>query len=614
MTRYLMVAIACVCARALAAQTPDTSGASVTMSVTPQEIATNGTVTVSGLAYPQPGARISMTVTSPSGAATITDLTPNASGRYTSTFSKTSTEGEYKVSVQAGANGAPARATFTVRSYTLDIDEDVADNKAFLEATTSFVAAVKKGVDNMPDSPARTGMEEKLAPLEAETEKLPEQSAKLSQALANVKTMMTGHPDAAPALQPFFDHLAHLDEQAKVDRTDIDKQIAESETKLAACDAIDHATQALKAVPQMIAIAKRPYDFALAFFTNMAASVAPPGAEGSIAAGGKLSSDLSKAAGEPKESLAESEIELGSESEVAERLVDRIPESVRSTSGYKFVVAESKSFLPTIVDGLGERNGSLHLFNQVTKLAGDIAAYANEQLFAQYCEKFEGPFTAIMEAHFYSKPRPDGHIVEWWSYTTTIAGTMVLRYPKSAAGTAVALSGQIEGGARRFTYKENVFDSALYGKMGKGGTVYVIDVPPPATDNASGGVVNSLTSPTAFFIPVTGQFANGAISLTLGDARTDFNPTYTKAHTVYAVVAPSTLMTPIYNHFSLPYKDAHWIVYSAMDFKNGAPVLTVSSGAHQMKVDRTFDTRHPGPQNLGHYTMHLTLCNPGCSK
>jgi hypothetical protein len=191
---------------------------------------------------------------------------------------------------------------------------------------------------------------------------------------------------------------------------------------------------------------------------------------------------------------------------------------------------------------------------------------------------------------------------------------MVLRYPKSAAGKAVALSGQIEGGAKRFTYKEDVFNSDLYGKMVKGGKVYVIDVPPPATDNASGGMVNSITSPTAFFIPVTGQFANGKISLTLGDARTDFNPSYTKAHTVYGVAAPSTLMLPVYGHFSLPYKDAHWIVYSAMDFKNGAPVLTVSSGAHQMKVDRTFDTRHPGPQNLGHYTMHLTLCNPGCSK
>jgi hypothetical protein len=614
MRRYLIIAITCVFARALTAQTPDTSDAWATMSVTPQEIATNGTVTVSGLAYPQPGGKISLTVTSPSGTATTVDLAPNASGRYTSTFSKTSVEGEYKVSVHAGAKDAPARATFTVRSYTIDIDEDVADNRAFLEATTSFVTAVKKGVDNMPESPARTAMEEKLTPLEAETEKLPEQSAKLAQALANVKTMMTGHPDAAPALQPLFDHLAHVDEQAKVDRRDIDKQIAESEQKLAACDAIDHATQALKAVPQMLLIARRPYEFVVAFFTNMAASVAPPTAAGPIAAGGAMAGGLTKAAGMPTESLAESEIELGSESEIAERLVDRIPESVRRTPGYKFVVAESKSFLPRAVDGLGERNGSLHLFNQVTKLAGDIAAYANEQLFAQYCERFEGPFTATMEAHFYSKPQPDGSIPEWWSYTTTIAGTMVLRYPKSAVGTAVALSGQIEGGAKRFTYKEDVFNSDLYGKMVKGGKVYVIDVPPPATDNASGGMVNSLTSPTAFFIPVTGQFANGAISLTLGDSRTDFNPSYTKAHTVYGVAAPSTLMLPVYGHFSLPYKNAHWIVYSAMDFKNGAPVLTVSSGAHQMKVDRTFDTRHPGPQNLGHYTMHLTLCNPACSK
>ena len=244
--RYLILAIACVFARAGAAQTPDTSDASATLSVAPQAIPMNGTVTVSGLGSPMAGARLSMTVTSPSGAATTMDLVPNASGRYTSTFSRTFAEGTYTVSVQAGGKGVPTRASFIVRSYTLDIDEDVADNKAFLEATTSFVAAVKKGVDNMPDSPARTGMEEKLAPFETETAKLPEQSAKLARALTDVKTMMTEHPDAAPALQPLFDHLAHLDEQAKVDRKDIDKQIAESENSLAACDAIDHATQALK--------------------------------------------------------------------------------------------------------------------------------------------------------------------------------------------------------------------------------------------------------------------------------------------------------------------------------------------------------------------------------
>ena len=597
MMRTLILAT-CISARVLSAQAPDTSDASMTLSVSPQELAKNGTVAITGLAYPQPGVRISMTVTPPSGTA----------------FVKTGAEGEYKVSVQAGAKGAPAHASFTVRSYLVDIDEDVADNKAFLEASASFVSALKKGVDNMPDSPARTDMESKLSSLDEETKKLPDQSAKLAQALAHVKQMMTERPDAAPALQPFFDHLAQLDERAKQERVEIDKQIAESEKTLAVCDAIDHATTGIKAVPQMIAIAKRPFDFAVAFFTNMAASVAPPGAGGMIAAGGKLTSGLPKAAGKPKEALAEGEIELGSETEVAERLVDRIPESVRNTPAYKFVVAESKSFLPSVVDGLGESNGSLHLFNIVTKLAGDIAAYANEQLFAQYCEKFEGSFTAAMEAHFFAKPQPDGRTPEWWSYTTTIAGKMVLRYPKTAAGKAVALSGQIEGGATRFTYRENVFDGDLFGKMMKGGVVERVDIPPAATDDASGGMVNAMTSPTAFYIPVTGQFANGTITLVLGDARSDFNPTYTKAHTAYVVTAPSTVMLPVMGHFTLPYKDAHWIVYSAMDFKDGAPVLSVASGAKAMKVDRTFDTQHPGAQNMGHYTMHLTLCNPACSK
>jgi hypothetical protein len=613
--RALVLALAaCAAARDVAAQTPDTTDASATVSVAPQELAKNGTVSFTGFAYVQAGGHISVTVTPPSGAPTTLDVVPNASGRYTSTFTRTSTEGEYKVSAQAGAKGVPGHASFTVRTYLVDIDEDVADNKALLAASASFVSDLKKGVDNMPDSPARTDMESKLASLDEEVQKLPAQSAQLGKALANVKQMMTSHPDAEPALQPFFDHLDDLDARAKEERKEIDKEIAESEKSLATCDAIDHATVGLKAVPQMLTIAKRPFDFAVAFFTNMAASSAPPGAETGIRAGGKVAAGLPKAAGNSKESLAENEIEIGSESEIAERLVDHIPESLRSTPAYKFVVSETKSFLPSVVDGLGERNGSLHLFNIATKLAGDIAAYATEQLFAQYCEKFEGPFTATMEAHFFAKVQPDGRIPEWWSFTTTIAGTMVLRYPKSAAGKAVALSGQIEGGATRFTYKENVFDTDLFGKMIKGGIVRRADIPPAATDDASGGLVNAMTSPTSFFIPVTGQFADGKITLTLGDARYDFNPTYTVAHTTYVVSAPTTLGLPVMGHFALPYKDAHWIVYSAMDFKQAAPVLTVASGAKAMTVDHTFDTQHPGAQNMGHYTMHLTLCNPGCSK
>jgi hypothetical protein len=37
--------------------------------------------------------------------------------------------------------------------------------------------------------------------------------------------------------------------------------------------------------------------------------------------------------------------------------------------------------------------GAVSMFDKATKLAGDVTAYVNEQLFAKYCQKFEGKCT-----------------------------------------------------------------------------------------------------------------------------------------------------------------------------------------------------------------------------
>ncbi len=370
------------------------------------------------------------------------------------------------------------------------------------------------------------------------------------------------------------------------------------------CDAIDHATQALKAVPEMMEIAKKPFDFAVGFATSMVKSELPASAAAGVDAAGKLTTGLPKAAGKPNESLAENELEVGSESEIAEKLVEHIPESVRSTPGYAFAVSESKKYLPKIVDGA---EGPLGVFDKVTSLAGDVIAYANEQLFAKYCQKFEGEFTATMTAHFYSKPVGGHDPVEWWNFSTAIKGKLTLRYPKDATGQAVALSGQFEGGATHFTYFENVFSTDLYGAMIKGGYYGHKDVAPAATDNAEGGMVNALTSPTSFYVPVTGQYAGGKITLTLGAARTDFNDTFTRAHTFYVVIAPLTLMLPVMGHFTLPYMNAHFILDHLIkgDYDVGQAGKTMVLEIKEAK-------NLPGPQNLGVYGMELKACNPGC--
>jgi hypothetical protein len=588
----------------VSAQAPDPTEPSVTLTVTPGEIPANGTITLAGLGYPQKGVPVSIVVTNPTGVTSTLSATPDKSGRYSATFRQTSATGGYTVSARIGAKGVPAVGAFTVRTYLIDIDDDVADNKKFLEEGADFVAAVKKGVDNLPDSPARTEMETKLDALDDQTKQFADQATHLGAALDHYKSLVSQNPDAATILQPFFDHLAQLDEQERAQTKQYAAEIQESERNLQTCDAIDHATTGLKAVPEMIAAIKKPYDFVLNFTINMAKSSVPSTATTAAGAVGTLVKDLPTAAGSPTESLAENEIDLGSESEIAEKIVSHIPKALRETPAYAFVVKETKSFVPDVVDGT---KGPLDVFDKATKLAGDVIAYANEQLFAKYCEKFEGKFTATMTAHFFSKPNAQGVFVEWWTYSTTIQGLLTLRYPKSAEGRAVALSGQYEGGATRFTYKEDVFNDAIYGKMARGGRVELVDVAPAAVDDASGGMVNDVVSPTSFFVPVTGQMADGKVTLVLGDARSDFDDAYARAHTVYVVFAPSTLMLPVVGHFSLPYTNAHFILDHI-----GKGDFAVTQTGESMTLARTQDKTLPGPGNRAEYTIDLKACNPAC--
>ncbi|MGH7867435.1 MAG: hypothetical protein ACREP9_07320, partial [Candidatus Dormibacteraceae bacterium] len=240
-------------------------------------------------------------------------------------------------------------------------------------------------------------------------------------------------------------------------------------------------------------------------------------------------------------------------------------------------------------------------------LAVDVVGFATDQLFSQYCEKFEGPVTATMTAHFYSITTAGNKPTEWWTYSTAIKGKLTLRYPKSAAGKSVALSGQIEGGATHFTYKSNVFTDDLYGKMAKGGIVRTKDTAPLATDDASGGFVNSLASPTSFFIPVNGTFSNGNINIEMQPARTDFNETYTRGHTFYVIIAPTTLMLPVLGHFTLPYVGAHFLLDHL--FKGDFPV---EQQGKTMMIKKVASQDYPANHNMATYTIDLKACNPGC--
>jgi hypothetical protein len=122
-------------------------------------------------------------------------------------------------------------------------------------------------------------------------------------------------------------------------------------------------------------------------------------------------------------------------------------------------------------------------------------------------------------------------------------------------------------------------------------------------------MVNDMVSPTSFFVPVTGQMVDGKVTVVLGDARSDFNDSYTHAHTVYIVVAPTTLNLPVAGHFSLPYMNAHFILDHI-----GKGDFTVQQTGESMVMTRQQNKDLPGPGNDAVYTIDLKACNPACGE
>jgi hypothetical protein len=599
---------------------PDPNAPGLTLTISPVEAPMNGRVTISGIAFPDVAGQVRVTISMPSGGPSVLVVSPDAHGRYSIVFGQTGAEGTYKVSAVAGPKGVPATASFTVKNYLLDIDEDVADNKALLSEDSILVVAVKKKVDDAPDSPARTDMEAKLDALAQATKKASAQTAKLASFLKPFKDIVTRDPAAAAALQPLFDHLSQLDARAKKARATIKAEVEGSAKDGETCDRLDHATEALKMVPEAMAILYEPYEFVTGVATAMAKSKLPPEARGSVDAAA-TAANLAHTLGDArtaenaadawkdaqrsaKETIADAELDAGMESKYGEKLVDMLPESFRATEGYRFAVGEIKKILPTIISGQTEAHD---VFKIGATVAGDALAYGQNKLFARYCDKFEGGFTATMIAHFYSTNTDSSKSVEWWGYSTTIHGTIVLRYPKSVMGRAVQLTGQIEGGATDFRYREDVFNSALFGKITQGGKVRTADFAPAAADNAEGGVINSLASPTSFMIPIRGVFNEGTITMTMGDATADFDPEYTKAHTVYMVTATNLVGWPVFGHFSLPYVNARFILNHLID-----GTYTVERSGSAMVVSKKDRQERPARGNLAIYTIDLKACNPGC--
>ena len=383
--QHVFVLIALVSLMNAIAQTKDEP--SVTVQVQPDRIAPGGAVTISGLGYVQSGGSIAITVTTPTGTSAKLMAIPDNQTRYSTQYIGAAAPGTYSVSAQAGAKSTPAKTQFTVQSTTIDIDEDVADNKKFLEAAQDLVTTLKKQVDTVPDSPAKTEMSAKLDKLMPALNTVTQQSTHLASMVQPFKSLLAQHPQTQPALQPFLDHMAELDEKTREDSQALVKLSAQSQRTLKGCDTIDQSTQALKGLSEVLDAAHDPFEFVTAYASGLAGSAIPgagPAAEqaaraASLAEGiseaGESEEGLNKATHAAAGSAIEGEIELGGETAIANKLLAALPESLRSSNGYALAVTEVKKFAPRVVKDGGD---VIKQFVNAAALATDVATYANE--------------------------------------------------------------------------------------------------------------------------------------------------------------------------------------------------------------------------------------------
>ena len=387
--------------------------------------------------------------------------------------------GDYTVTAQVGDKGVPGTTHFTVESSAIDIDEDVADNQKFLDESKDLTKKVKTAVDNTPDLPLRKPqMESKLGTLETKLDQVSQQSAQLTSMLAPVKTS-AGATSRSP-IRVAADArvtLHRLDQQAR-ERGDavVTRRLQTCRRRSRPAIRSIRRSRPCRRCPTYWTWWARPFEFVSAYVADMAKAQLPAESGAAVDAAAKaadLANATQHAGSEEAEKVQESMLDtagirpktnrLGSETAIANKLVEAIPESMRKSDGYKLAVTEIKKLAPRVI---GDATNPIKLFDDAAALTTDIASYGEKNYFARYCEKFEGPFTATMAAYFYAKDHPDH---DWWHYTIAIKGTLSLRYPKDAGGGSVPLSGEFKGGATKFTYNESVWkDSDLF-KLVKGG-------------------------------------------------------------------------------------------------------------------------------------------------
>jgi hypothetical protein len=254
-------------------------------------------------------------------------------------------------------------------------------------------------------------------------------------------------------------------------------------------------------------------------------------------------------------------------------------------------------------------------------LMADFAAFATEQVFDAYCKRFAGPVEATFTGKFYRMVH--GKRTLWWTQRYKLSGRLLLRYPRSASGPHIRMTGRLEGYAHSFHSWDNGMKAFDEKGIMNGTIVAKLRYPPLDIKGESGaramsqgggllsaqvwGSAAGMVFPNSFAMKVRGELDHDSLSILIGKRITDFDAA---DKVVNVIVSPLNTTGPTVVWYPLPYVDAHSVFAGGtgekplrLDITTGTRAMTARGKAHHVE-----NTEHA----RGEYDLSFRLCNPGC--
>ena len=405
------------------------------------------------------------------------------------------------------------------------------------------------------DKLVTVGLAKRLASLREQLAGIPANPARLEveQRLDKVQEVMKQHPEVGPPLHPRLQAIAAVVGKNAEEQAVLADQLAKSRAADATCEKLDAIIEGLKEVSA-----------ALNFIQSGLSKVA--------------TAFQLDAAGDRFTAFA-------------------MPKALANNAPVAFALKESFKLSANLM------LGPVGWADAIVGLVVDVAGFAQEQNFARYCEKLEGPMGATMHAVFTQGT------ATWWTYDMTLQGKLILRYAKgAAAGEAVHVNGEFVGSVSKLGVWENAL-AVLYPVTQKTSTLLrKLVVPPGLPYVDTEGKAAGAASPNGFNVAVAGDLVGDKLTLTLGDARSDLSDAV-EAKVTYVLIGPM-ILAPIIVKYALPFTKAQKLLFRSMT--DGPIELPVVVTSKSMTLHKAFTRKRPADGNVVDYTLDVRACNPGC--